>query len=107
MEDRILLESRKMVQQEINEALREQQANLNDSISVALRSGAVTPVAPMTPDPQRQKAEILSTLHKGQVNLAFQQVSCYLLKVQFCCLSIENIKCLALFKICWYILTFR
>ena len=72
---------RKVVQEEVNSALRDQQEAINISVLGALRSTAVTPVA-TTPDPQVSQTAILSLLRQGQLNTAFQQVSSSILS--FC-----------------------
>ena len=39
-----------------------------------MRSGAVTPAVPVTPDQVVQKQHVLNLLRQGQLNAAFQQV---------------------------------
>lgn len=65
---------RQAVKEEVSIAVREQGASISDSVLLAMRSGAVTPVQ-VTPDPHQVQTQILNLLRQGQLNTAFQQVS--------------------------------
>ena len=56
-------------------AMRDQQTNLSSQLMEAMRQGMMTPVSPLTPDPEQQKSQVLQMLRQGQLNAAFQQVS--------------------------------
>lgn len=64
---------RQAVKEEVSIAVREQGASISDSVLLAMRSGAVTPVQ-VTPDPHQVQTQILNLLRQGQLNAAFQQV---------------------------------
>lgn len=64
---------RQAVKKEVSIAVREQGASISDSVLLAMRSGAVTPVQ-VTPDPHQVQTQILNLLRQGQLNAAFQQV---------------------------------
>lgn len=64
---------RQAVKEEVSIAVREQGASISDSVLLAMRSGAVTPVQ-VTPDPHQVQTQILNLLRQGQLNTAFQQV---------------------------------
>lgn len=65
MQERLLSQVRACVREEVQNALREHQVT-------AARSQAATPL----PDPQHTQATIMAMLRQGQVNQAFQQVTC-------------------------------
>lgn len=64
---------RQAVKKEVCITVREQGASISDSVLLAMRSGAVTPVQ-VTPDPHQVQTQILNLLRQGQLNTAFQQV---------------------------------
>lgn len=64
---------RQAVKEEVSIAVREQGASISDSVLLAMRSGAVTPVQ-VTPDPHQVQTQIFNLLRQGQLNAAFQQV---------------------------------
>ena len=71
----LVTQLRKVIQEEISSALRDQQEAINTSVLGVLRSAAVTPSPVVTtPDPQVTQASILALLRQGQLNTAFQQV---------------------------------
>ena len=75
LEQRMVDKLQRIVQEEVNAAMKEQQTSISDSLITAMRSGALTPsVHSATPDPQKQQADILHLLQQGQLNTAFQQV---------------------------------
>lgn len=67
MQERLVSQVRACVREEVQNALREHQVT-------AARSQAATPL----PDPQHTQATIMAMLRQGQVNQAFQQVTCSL-----------------------------
>lgn len=73
LEESIVRYVRQAVKEEVSIAVREQGASISDSVLLAMRSGAVTPVQ-VTPDPHQLQTQILSLLRQGQLNTAFQQV---------------------------------
>lgn len=64
---------RQAVKKEVCITVREQGASISDSVLLAMRPGAVTPVQ-VTPDPHQVQTQILNLLRQGQLNTAFQQV---------------------------------
>lgn len=72
LEETIVRYVRQAVKEEVSIAVREQGASISDSVLLAMRSGAVTPVQ-VTPDPHQVQTQILNLLRQGQLNAAFQQ----------------------------------
>ncbi|XP_022340302.2 enhancer of mRNA-decapping protein 4-like isoform X1 [Crassostrea virginica] len=72
LEETIVRYVRQAVKEEVSIAVREQGASISDSVLLAMRSGAVTPVQ-VTPDPHQLQTQILNLLRQGQLNAAFQQ----------------------------------
>ena len=85
LEQKLRLEMKEVVKEELAEALKDQQNTISDNVIQCLRSGAVTP-APMstTLDPAIQQARIMTLLQQGQLNEAFQVVSSVIKCIGFC-----------------------
>ncbi|XP_063801327.1 enhancer of mRNA-decapping protein 4 isoform X2 [Pseudophryne corroboree] len=73
MQDSILMQIQRVIKEEVNNAMKEQQAAVTTSIMHAMRSAAGTPIPSAHHDYQSQQAHILQLLQQGQLNQAFQQ----------------------------------
>ena len=83
LQDSILTQVQRIVKGEVSQAMKEQQAVVTSSIMQAMRSAAGTPVPTAHLDYQSQQAAILQLLQQGQLNQAFQQVSCHHTRIPY------------------------
>lgn len=74
MQDSILNHVQRIIKEEVNQAMKEQQAAVTSSIMHAMRSAAGTPIPSSHFDFQSQQTHILQLLQQGHLNQAFQQV---------------------------------
>ncbi|KAM5138290.1 enhancer of mRNA-decapping protein 4 [Mantella aurantiaca] len=73
MQDSILNHVQRIIKEEVNLAMKEQQAAVTSSIMHAMRSAAGTPIPSSHFDFQSQQTHILQLLQQGHLNQAFQQ----------------------------------
>ncbi|XP_077312780.1 enhancer of mRNA-decapping protein 4 isoform X1 [Lithobates pipiens] len=73
MQDSILNHVQRIIKEEVNHAMKEQQAAVTSSIMHAMRSAAGTPIPTSHFDFQSQQTHILQLLQQGHLNQAFQQ----------------------------------
>ncbi|MEE6499549.1 hypothetical protein FKM82_003494 [Ascaphus truei] len=73
MQDSILTQVQRIIKEEVNQAMKEQQAAVTSSIMQAMRSAAGTPIPSSHLDFQSQQAHILQLMQQGHLNQAFQQ----------------------------------
>ncbi|XP_073432457.1 enhancer of mRNA-decapping protein 4 isoform X2 [Dendrobates tinctorius] len=73
MQDSILCQVQRIIKEEVNHAMKEQQAAVTSSIMHAMRSAAGTPIPSSHHDYQSQQTQIMQLLQQGQLNQAFQQ----------------------------------
>ena len=69
----IVSDVKRLLREEMGQALQEHGANISDQLSTYLRSGAGTPV-PFTSEEEASKERILRELRSGRINEAFQFV---------------------------------
>ncbi|KAM4018271.1 enhancer of mRNA-decapping protein 4 isoform 2-T2 [Anomaloglossus baeobatrachus] len=72
MQDSILSQVQRIIKEEVNHAMKEQQAAVTSSIMHAMRSAAGTPI-PSHHDYQSQQTQVMQLLQQGHLNQAFQQ----------------------------------
>ncbi|KAM9301724.1 enhancer of mRNA-decapping protein 4 [Gastrophryne carolinensis] len=73
LQETILTNVQRIIKEEVNHALKEQQATVTSSIMHAMRSSAGTPIPSSHFDFHSQQAHILQLLQQGHLNQAFQQ----------------------------------
>ncbi|KAG9475395.1 hypothetical protein GDO78_003684 [Eleutherodactylus coqui] len=73
MQDSILSQVQRIIKEEVNNAMKEQQAAVTSSIMHAMRSAAGTPIPSSHLDYQSQQTHIMQLLQQGHLNQAFQQ----------------------------------
>ncbi|XP_075693595.1 enhancer of mRNA-decapping protein 4 [Rhinoderma darwinii] len=73
MQDTILSQVQRIIKEEVNQAMKEQQAAVTSSIMHAMRSAAGTPIPSTHLDYQSQQTHIMQLLQQGHLNQAFQQ----------------------------------
>ncbi|XP_069596225.1 enhancer of mRNA-decapping protein 4 isoform X2 [Ranitomeya imitator] len=73
MQDSILCQVQRIIKEEVNHAMKEQQAAVTSSIMHAMRSAAGTPIPSSHHDYQSQQTQIMQLLQQGHLNQAFQQ----------------------------------
>ncbi|XP_040264917.1 enhancer of mRNA-decapping protein 4 isoform X2 [Bufo bufo] len=73
MQDSILSQVQRIIKEEVNHAMKEQQAAVTSSIMHAMRSAAGTPIPSSHLDYQSQQTHIMQLLQQGHLNQAFQQ----------------------------------
>ncbi|XP_073514062.1 enhancer of mRNA-decapping protein 4 isoform X2 [Phyllobates terribilis] len=73
MQDSILSQVQRIIKEEVNHAMKEQQAAVTTSIMHAMRSAAGTPIPSSHHDYQSQQTQIMQLLQQGHLNQAFQQ----------------------------------
>ncbi|XP_077144240.1 enhancer of mRNA-decapping protein 4 isoform X2 [Ranitomeya variabilis] len=73
MQDSILCQVQRIIKEEVNHAMKEQQAAVTSSIMHAMRSAAGTPIPSSHHDYHSQQTQIMQLLQQGHLNQAFQQ----------------------------------
>ncbi|XP_074645711.1 enhancer of mRNA-decapping protein 4-like isoform X2 [Tubulanus polymorphus] len=72
LQETLLSQIKTIIKSEVDSAMQSQHVTITDSVTQAMRSGAMTPV-PSPTDPQALRSHLLNLLHQGQVNSVFQQ----------------------------------